>query len=114
MVRSGWYGSAHRFNTLTSACTCALQRHGTCRASPRGLVRCSSWHEIHRRSAIIGLGASLAASSISAHTVGSAHAMSGAESIGRTDLDGLSISQVRFFSDMYRFTCRSVDARHPC
>ena len=100
MIMSGWYGSAHISNSLTAACACASHRQGTCRPSPKGFVRCSSWSEVPRRSAIIGLGASLAASSISAGTIKLAHAMSGADSMGRTDLDGLSISQVRFLANL--------------
>lgn len=113
IVMSGWYGSAHISNSLTSACTCASHRQGTCRPYPKGFVRCSSWSEVPRRSAILGLGASLAASSISAGTSKLALAMSGAESIGRTDLDGLSISQARFPSNLCRYSCQSL-AQYPC
>ena len=32
--------------------------------------------------------------------------MSGAQSIARTDLDGLSISQVRFLPNLHHFSCQ--------
>ena len=89
---NAWGASAQTLGSLKSTCKCS-SRPWTCRGYTQRLIRCSSWHDVSRRSAILGTGASLAALSVGPRR-GLALAMSGANAIEKADLDGLSISQV--------------------